>query len=82
MKYGNPYLKKKAVVAVISVFHSWLRSGYVEATGEIHNPLPSDLTGTNIYPMHAICLAGFDDNDQSFVFKNSWGKTWAKTFQV
>jgi C1A family cysteine protease len=67
------------VVTAFPVYRSWYEDGWVESTGEIGNPLPSDLANPkNLFGYHAICLTGYDENDREFYFKNSWGPYWAK----
>jgi hypothetical protein len=67
-----------AVVAVIPVYDSWMRSAWTEHTGEINMPLSHELAESKYYlGNHAICLAGYREKEEVFFFKNSWGKDWA-----
>jgi C1A family cysteine protease len=66
------------VVITIPVYKSWDDDAWVEDTGEIFLPLPSDLADKNCFRgHHAICLAGYSEESESFFFKNSWGINWA-----
>ncbi len=69
---------KKPVVLSVYTFPSW-DFPVVAETGEITMPLP----GADDDGAHAVCLAGYELNDRApgggaFVFRNSWGRSWAK----
>lgn len=40
--------------------------------GKLGVPAPDDLLSEN----HAVALVGFDDGEQEFLLRNSWGETW------
>jgi C1A family cysteine protease len=54
-----------------SVFAS-MESDRVKRTGRVPLPRPGD----SLLGGHAICAVGYDDREQSFIFRNSWGAGW------
>ena len=69
---------KKPVVVTFPVFATWYNDGNVGKTGEIIMPLEVDLGNpSNYVGNHAVCFAGYNDQDKIFFFKNSWGTNWA-----
>lgn len=59
------------VIAGMTIYESFL-SKDVSETGRIPNPTP----GEKIMGGHAICIVGYDDDEKSIKFKNSWGTKW------
>ncbi|MBI4596557.1 MAG: hypothetical protein HY730_09330 [Candidatus Tectomicrobia bacterium] len=61
----------------VPVFDSWYHDGYVESTGEINLPIAFELADPKYHlGNHAVCLVGYEDQGQTFSFKNSWGTGW------
>lgn len=60
------------VMTGISVFSSF-ESQQVALTGMI--PMP-DVTTEQLLGGHAVLLAGYDDENQRFILRNSWGTEW------
>ena len=70
--------ERKPVVLSVYTFPNW-DFPVVAETGEVTMPLP----GMNEDGAHAVCLAGYEQNKRApgggaFVFRNSWGQSWAK----
>jgi Papain family cysteine protease len=69
---------KEPIVFSVRTFLNW-DFQVVQETGEIPMPLP----GATPDGGHAIVLAGYELNDMApgggaFIFRNSWGKDWAR----
>jgi len=69
---------KRPVVRSVMTFPSW-DYPTVSDTGEIPMPFP----GSSSDGGHAICVVGYELNPAfpgggAFIFRNSWGSTWAK----
>ncbi|MEO8498923.1 MAG: C1 family peptidase [Planctomycetota bacterium] len=69
---------QRPVVLSVLTFPSW-DFATVADTGEIPMPIPGDKPDGG----HAICVVGYELNPRfpgggAFVFRNSWGTTWAK----
>jgi C1A family cysteine protease len=69
---GNP------VVLSVLTFPSW-DYPHVEETGEISMPLP----GASPDGGHAVCVVGYElrrgiPGGGAFIFRNSWGRKWAR----
>lgn len=64
---------EKPIVLGISVFVS-LMSDEVEKTGIIPLPKPDEAGDGR----HAVVLAGYNDAQQQFLLRNSWGKSWGQ----
>jgi len=66
------------VIGVI-VFDSWFQTS-VNQTGQILMPTSEEIArlreDRNAFGGHAICIIGYDDQNQRFKFKNSWGSDW------
>ncbi len=60
-----------AVAAAVCVDGGW--SGY---TGGVYSPTAN---GCNNSVNHAILLVGWNDADQSWILRNSWGTNWGET---
>lgn len=60
------------VVVGISVYESF-ESDEVAKTGMVPMPQP----GEQLLGGHAICVVGFNDATQKWIFRNSWGLSWA-----
>lgn len=58
-------------LAGVEVFTSWF-TGRVTKTGIIPMPKVRDAMEGG----HAICIMGYDDSEELFKFKNSWGAGW------
>jgi C1A family cysteine protease len=70
--------EKKPVVLGVYTFPNW-DSPVVAETGEVTMPLP----GMAEDGVHAVCLAGYEQDNRApgggaFIFRNSWGRWWAK----
>jgi C1A family cysteine protease len=70
--------EKKPVVLSVYTFPNW-DFPVVAETGEVTMPLP----GMDEDGAHAVCLAGYEQNTRApgggaFIFRNSWGRSWAK----
>jgi hypothetical protein len=71
--------EKKPVVLSVRTFANWDFAS-VQRTGEILMPLPGSLPDG----AHGVCLAGYELSDRhpgggAFIFRNSWGLSWAKS---
>lgn len=66
---GSP----RAVACGVPVFRISWENQYTQETGEVFDVLPGD----TIIGYHAITLVGYDRRNSCFVFRNSWGETWA-----
>lgn len=69
---------KKPVVLSVSTFASW-DFGTTGETGDIPMPFPNESPDGG----HAICVVGYETDASApgggrFIFRNSWGTTWAK----
>lgn len=60
------------VVGGISIFAASLNSKDVVKTGIIPDPGP----GEQAMGATAICIVGYDDDQERIKFKNSWGEGW------
>jgi hypothetical protein len=70
--------EKRPVVLSVKTFASWDYPSVTD-TGEITMPLP----GNQPDGAHAVCLVGYELRDEApgggaFVFRNSWGREWAR----
>jgi len=63
----------RAVACGIPVFRISWENSYTQETGEVFDILPGD----TILGYHAITLVGYNRQNACFVFRNSWGETWA-----
>jgi C1A family cysteine protease len=68
----------RPVVLSVKTYSSWDYPS-VQDTGEIPMPLP----GNQPDGAHAICLVGYELRDEvpgggAFIFRNSWGRAWAR----
>lgn len=66
------------VVCAVSVYNSWAKSPYCNATGIISLPLDKE----DSIAGHAFTIVGFENNELYpgggfFTAKNSWGEEWA-----
>lgn len=69
----------RAVAFSIPVFNSWYLNSEVQRTGDIVNPIPTEVAIGG----HAMCFVGYDDRPADFalgggvfIVRNSWGQTW------
>ena len=61
------------IICGISIFDSF-ESSDVAQTGKI--PIPS--SSESFLGGHAVLLAGYDDNNEQFILRNSWGVKWGE----
>lgn len=71
-----------AVGLSIPVYNSWYTSAAVRQNGVLNMPIAGD----SVVGGHAVCMAGYQDNGAYpgggyFVFRNSWGTSWASQNQ-
>ena len=76
IKQDLPQLKKCLadnfpIVCGISIYDSF-ESNQVSETGII--PVPD--SNESLLGGHAVMLVGYDDNDEKFILRNSWGTSW------
>jgi hypothetical protein len=70
--------QQQPVVLSVKTFPCWDHPA-VESTGEVPLPVP----GTRPDGGHAVCVVGYELRDDiagggAFVFRNSWGRKWAR----
>jgi len=73
-------INKLPVMTAIAVYSSFM-SDAVAATGVVPMPNPIHFNDENdrVDPFeggHEVCLVGYNDANQTFVFANSWGPEW------
>jgi hypothetical protein len=62
------------VVFSIPVYISWYKNPLTYRTGHIPDPIP----GEQHLGGHAMLIVGMDDENEQFIFRNSWGAEWGK----
>lgn len=55
------------------IIHIIVRPGFSIYVGGIYNPWPGEIKGG-----HVVTIVGYDDSNQCWIVKNSWGNSWGE----